>query len=470
VALNPSLTVGQILLAVCHYNSEPKRLDEALASLNACLRSHPNLEGLYLLRALVHGERGNRKGSKAAREFEAAEADYRAVLARKPSDDLRYVLLVNRGGMYLQSGQLAESLADLEQAIHLHPELYQAHASLAQLYQRQGRRDEAAREFAFAIERTTDPALRVELHRSRALLHSNRQDATSAERAAALHDLDEAIRLEPEDRMQQARDHVERARLYFGGGRFDQALEACNEATKLVADEPSAHQLKISTLMALKRFDDVLGSCDAYLAKEKPSVEILEIRGLARVARRNHASAISDYTQALGLRADLDQQARIRLLNRRGWAYHFADAPRLALEDFDASLKLKSDQSDALGGRGLARIRLGDWAPAVADADAAVRLVKTASPGEGDAEARVQAHLNAARIYAQAVEFAANEVSRQGERAVSLYRSYRAHALDLLQQALAEVPAAERAGLLADPALKPLRLERRVGETHRIMQ
>jgi serine/threonine protein kinase/lipoprotein NlpI len=478
VTLNPSLTAAQILLAVCHYNSEPKRLDEALASLNACLRSHPDLPGLYLLRALVHGERGNRLGlapapevrKRAVREFELAEADYRSVLARNPSDDLRYVLLVNRGGMYLQSGRLAESLADLKQAIQLQPELYQAHASLAQLYQRQGRRDEAAQEFARAIERTNDPAQQIELHRSRALLHTNRQDASPAERSAALHDLDEAIRLEPGNRAQQARDHVERARLYFGGGQFEEALKAGNEATELLADEPSAHQVKISTLMALKRFDDVLGSCDAYLAKEKPTVEILEIRGLARVAHQNHSGAISDYTQALGLRADLDPEARIRLLNRRGWAYHFADAPRLALDDFDASLKLKADQSDALGGRGLARIRLGDWAPAVADADATVRLAKAESLGEADRDARVQAYLNAARIYAQAVEFAAVEVSRRGERAITLYRSYHTRALDLLQQALSEAPADQRAGLLADPALKSLRLERRVGETHRITQ
>ena len=137
------------------------------------------------------------------------------------------------------------------------------------------------------------------------------------------------------------------------------------------------------------------------------------------------------------------RETRARLLNRRGWAYHFADAPRLASDDFEASLKLMKDQSDALAGRGLARIRLGDWGPAMADAEAAVRLVKPESPGEGDRDARVQAYLNAARIYAQAVEFAAGEVSRQGERAVSLYRTYRARALDLLQQALREVPADE---------------------------
>ena len=43
---------------------------------------------------------------------------------------------------------------------------------------------------------------------------------------------------------------------------------------------------------------------------------------------------------------------------------------------------LDPDQSDALNGRGLARIRLGQWRPAVADAEAAVRLARTlAHPG-----------------------------------------------------------------------------------------
>ena len=471
VAIDPSLTAAQILLAVCNYNTEPKRLDEALASLNACLRSHPDLVGLYLLRALVHGEHAAETGwdpEEPPGSSRLAEADYRAVLDRQPSDDLRYVLLVNRGGMYLQAGRFAESLADLEQAIRLQPELYQAHASLAQLYQRQGRRDAPRRSSpAPSSERPIPPSgsSSIAAGPSCTPIVPTRPPQSAPPRCTT-----------------STRRSGSSPRTALRGPRITSSAPGSSSAepgskrpwrlapkrSQLAPDDPSAHQLKISTLMALKRFDDVLGSCDAYLAKEKPSVEILEIRGLARVARRNHSGAIADYTRALGLRADLDPPTRARLLNRRGWAYHFADAPRLALDDFEASLKLMKDQSDALGGRGLARIRLGDWAPAVADADAAVHLVKTQSPGEGDRDARVQAYLNAARIYAQAVEFAALEVSRQGERAVSLYRTYRAHALDLLQQALSEVPAAERAQLLADPALKPLRLDRGMGGTHKI--
>src|SRR5262249_58854583 len=102
---------------------------------------------------------------------------------------------------------------------------------------------------------------------------------------------------------------------------------------------------------ALKRFDEVLGSCDTYLAREEPTVEVLEIRGLARVARRQLSGAIADYTRAIELRPDLEPAGRARLLNRRGWAHHFADATRLALDDFEASLALVGHQGEGPTGR-----------------------------------------------------------------------------------------------------------------------
>ena len=192
--------------------------------------------------------------------------------------------------------------------------------------------------------------------------------------------------------------------------------------------------------MALKRYEEVIASCDAYLAREQPTIEVLEIRGLARVDRQNYSGAIADYTHAIELKTDLNPETKARLLDHRGWAHHLADAPRLALDDFVESLKLTGDHPDALAGRGLARIRLGDWRAAVADAEASVRLAKASSEKPVDPETLRQAYLNAARIYSLAVDFAANEVSREGERAVSRYRAYRTRALDLLQQVLKQSP------------------------------
>ena len=214
--------------------------------------------------------------------------------------------------------------------------------------------------------------------------------------------------------------------------------------------------------MDLKRFDDVLASADAYLARGKPIAEILEIRGLARVARKNHAGAIADLTRALDLTPETEPAQRSRLLNRRGWAYQYADAPRLALSDFQESLRLEPNRSDAYSGQGLARIRLGEWRPAITDAEAGIRHAQAADAGatsEDVAAAQVQALFNAARIYAQAVEFAARDVSREGERAVSLYRRYRNRSVELLDEALRREPdPARRSEILNDPALRPLRL------------
>ena len=103
----------------------------------------------------------------------------------------------------------------------------------------------------------------------------------------------------------------------------------------------------------------------------------------------------------------------------------------------------------------------------MADADAAVRLAGHDADRRGRRGGPAPGRFNAARIYAQAVEFAAAGVGRQGERAVSLYRAYRSRALDLLRQALEDVPAPERAQLLSDPALRPLRLGRGAGKKSR---
>jgi tetratricopeptide (TPR) repeat protein len=214
--------------------------------------------------------------------------------------------------------------------------------------------------------------------------------------------------------------------------------------------------------MELKRYDAVLASADAYLARGKPIAEILEIRGLAHQAQRNYTAAIADFSRALDLTPGAEPAQRSRLLNRRGWGYQFADAPRLARSDFEESLRLEPNQSDAYGGRGLARIRLGEWRPAVLDAEAGLHQIQgksASSTGEDAGVAQFQALFNAARIYAQAVAFAAGDVSREGQRAVTLYRRYRTRALDLLDEALKREPdPARRAELLNDPALRPLHL------------
>jgi len=455
-------TAAHLLLAVCYLNVQPRQLSAARTSLNVCIRSHPDLVGLYLLRASIFVEEASQAhGKQAADAFEAALADYRHALALRPDDDVRYALLGGRGLLHLRSNRPDLAADDLDSAIRLKPNQYQAHTTLGQVFLSQGRLDLAAAAFGRAIACQPAPSVLAQLYRTRALIYAPRGAITPAQRDLALGDLAEAIRLEP-DQAKKASDHVWRARLYFGGGQTALALAACDAALALVPDEPEAHRVRISTLMKLKRYQEVLDSSDAYLARGKPSGEIFEIRGLARVARRDYSGAIADYGRALEMVPPIDPARRSRLLNLRGFAYEFADAPSLALADFEQSLRVAPDRSDALGGRGLAKICLGKWRSAVDDAEAAVRQSQAGTAGLTIDEARAdqaQALYNAARIYALAVELAAQEFGRQGERTVALVRRYRSRAVDLLEQALERVSDREhREEILADPSLRLLRL------------
>jgi tetratricopeptide (TPR) repeat protein len=464
IRLDPNQLGAHLLLAVAFFNSQS--YSEAKSSLNTCIRTAPDLLGLYLFRALVYGEEGNRALLRikeapeqaarlrldAADAFTAAEDDYHRALELNPGPDFRYVLLVNRAGMYLQAGRLDQAAADLEAGIKLKPGPYQAHALLAQVCQQQGRLDQAAEELNRAIERQPD---RPELFRARAWLVARpaekgaerSPEPAPAERAAAIRDLEQAIRLEPKDLPQTADDHAERGRLLFASGQTAEALAAYDATLKIVPHDLKALRLRTLALLEQERYDDVLQACNGFLEQGKPSADLLEIRGQARLARKDFAGAISDYTVALSLTPDSPA-----LHNHRGWAYLFADAFKLALTDFDAAIRFDPGLGHAYSGRGLARVSLGNWRDAVADVETAVRL---ASGPQKQRE-----YFNAARVHALALKFAAEEVSRHGEAGLSLYRRLRDRAGALLLQSARLLPPDKQAPfwrdvVASDPVLRP---------------
>jgi tetratricopeptide (TPR) repeat protein len=80
----------------------------------------------------------------------------------------------------------------------------------------------------------------------------------------------------------------------------------------------------------------------------------------------NYLGAVDDYTRAMGPNPDW------QIVAHRGWAYFFAEAHRLALRDFQEALRLNPADLETRIGRGLAYVRLGRDAEAIADARAAL--------------------------------------------------------------------------------------------------
>ena len=214
IRLDPDQLGAHLLLAVAYFNTQ--RYSEAKASLNTCIRTAPDLLGLYLFRAAGLW-RGGESGAvaiketparaaewqlEAAESFAAAENDYHHALELRPGPDLRYVLLVNRGGMYLHAGQLDEAIADLRggrrpqrQALPCPCPAVPRSISGRAGSTRPRRRSTAPSNGSPTAPSCSAPAL---ARCPSAWKGGNKaRDLTPAQRSLAIRDLEQAIRLEP---------------------------------------------------------------------------------------------------------------------------------------------------------------------------------------------------------------------------------------------------------------------------------
>jgi hypothetical protein len=156
------------------------------------------------------------------------------------------------------------------------------------------------------------------------------------------------------------------------------------------------------------------------------------------------AEAIDDFGRALAMRSD----ANLHL--QRAWGYFFLDSWALALRDFDAALRLGATGPDALAGRGLARVMLGQYPAAVLDAESARR----------HPSATAETHHNVACVFALAADRAGGDAGRKDR--LALADRYRRQALEAVARTLASVPKEDRAAfwrdkIASDPALAAVR-------------
>ena len=204
--------------------------------------------------------------------------------------------------------------------------------------------------------------------------------------------------------------------------------------------------MRLDLLLRLKRHDDVIRSCDPIIAGNSVGRDLRAARpgprGDPRFSRRHRG--LHECHRPEGRPAEL--------LRRRGWLYIVADAPTLALHDFQEAIRLDSSSGDAYNGRGSARLRFGEYREAVADAEKAISL----------GEATPNLYYNAARVYAVAAVVVSAEVRKQGQDSVRLWERYQDRATDLLRAAVRMQPADRRDAfvkdvVLADRDLKTLR-------------
>jgi eukaryotic-like serine/threonine-protein kinase len=399
--LRPDDFWGRCCLALCLFRLG--KWERAESSLAVCLVQRPEFVWGYLLRGIANRE---------LQAFPAAEADFRQaerLLGQTPNAAAGYILHVNRGILRLRQDRLEEAAADFTQAVRMRPEQYTAHVNLARVFQRQQKGDEADRQLRQAV-RLGAPALVV------------------------------------------ADYHEERGRDLYRARRYEESAAACREALAQRPDYPAAYEVLGHALLQLKRHAEAAKAFDGYIKHgEKPLADVYRGRGQARVQLGNYLGAVDDYTRALELAAGVEEKALLADTQaHRGWAYFFADAFKPALRDFDEAIRLDGDNRDAYVGRGLARVMLGRYRDAVADAEEALRR-RPDTP---------EMMHNLACVFAQAAGRAESDTTEPARAALAA--DYRGRALKAVRDALALVPAEARFRfwrdkVLSDAALDPIR-------------
>jgi serine/threonine protein kinase/Tfp pilus assembly protein PilF len=402
------------------------RADAAVAGFNACLGQERSLVWLYVQRALANTERN---------EFAAADEDFQAALDHQPDKDARYSIHVSRASLRRLQNRLEEAATELNAAIPLRPEPWQARLSLAQVYRSQKNWKDAREQVRLAMSES--PGLAV-LYRERARLASDMNDPV-----AATDDYRKAIECETTSPANRAEDHIEIAKIHQRAQKTEDALKEYDAALQEQPGKQQALRGRAESLLELKRYPEAAPAFDQYLKVGPPSAEVLRKRATARTKTEDYMGAVEDYDHAIRL------EPSAALYTRRGLVYLEMSAFKPARLDFEKALKLGPETGDMYAGLGYALVQSGELDLAIKYAEKAIQL------GPKD-------HLHfysVARIYSQAL---AKLSGMDGRREMERRLDYQEEAYRLIYLAHESLPPSQRRQfwkdtIRNDSAIKPLR-------------
>lgn len=297
-------------------------LRSAFADVSQALALNPADASALALRCQIHVAGGN---------LQAAQGDLQSALS---ADARSGAAQVCQAGLHIRQRQFAEAVAAYDRAIAAGEDTPGLRAERATALAMAGRPQDAiaALDQVIAGSRSAAPAQRAEW-----LVDRARLNAAVGRRDAALKDLEQAIRLDPEGREQSERLFL-RARLHNDAGQHDRALSDLNRAIGLEQNAPDGRKALL-----------------------------FATRGSTYAAKGDFAWAIADIDGAIGLGREVPPQVVASWYAVRGRINEAAGRPDAALQDFDTAVRLAPSDVGYLGERGSLHLRRGSTDQALAD-------------------------------------------------------------------------------------------------------
>jgi tetratricopeptide (TPR) repeat protein len=336
---DPNRFWAQYIIALCKAQQPKPPWDVVLSRLEGCLDKQPRSPWLLMHRAIARSE---------TQQYEGAKADFVAALNGVSQPASKALILTNRSWMWIHLKEWKNAESDLKTAIGMQPNSYVCHVNLAEVYQRQGKRQDAIEEMDRAVTLAPKDA------RLYAVRGRMKRDAGDPKGARA--DLDLCCENQRPGSPLWIEVMLDRARLKLNNNELAAALSDC----KAVLDEDkkvaAAYRLRAEALVRQNQpnlTSDALDALNSYLAAGgEPTPEVHLSRGMLHTNLGQHSQALIAFDAAVRLRDDVQTR------NLRGWSYLAVMAAQPALDDFDDALKKDRTHVRALCGRATALVLL----------------------------------------------------------------------------------------------------------------
>src|SRR5450759_4062703 len=296
----------------------------------------------YALRGLAYLDRG---------DIAHAIADLNQAISLAPDFAPAYQ---NRGNAWYARGNYGQALADYDTAIKLDPNSPSPYVNRATVRRDLGYVDGALEDYQKAISLGADSA---RLYGGRGQLYLRQRDYVHA-----LADFDHALQIEP-----SAANYLLRGHSRQDSGDFDRALADYAEAERLDPKNIGSYTAQAVIWTMKDDFDKAIAVYDRAIAADQTRAATYALRAHAYDQKGDRKRAMSDISRAIKLSSQAD------FLNLRGTLRLQDGDTDGVLHDADAVLKLDADNPTAFALRGAAFNRKKQYDRALADLDRAIK-------------------------------------------------------------------------------------------------
>ncbi|MDA8563386.1 tetratricopeptide repeat protein [Mariniblastus sp.] len=345
---------------------------QALSRLKKATEFQPKMGSAWLLITKLHGLPGGDPQAAAVAVEKAIEL---------AGDDRRQlsVALLQRALLARKSGDEDTLLADLDQAIKIDPDNFDAYRTRGEYYLSKREPEKALEDLNLWLgaDRTTLGSIAVV---NRLIAMDDKFDAEMQQ--AALEILSKAIENDPKS----PAPYLARAKVHAIQEDVDAALNDVDDALELAPEDEQLIRFRTRILIGSKRLDEANKTIDEFLEKNPDDFEMVQYKLSVLVDQGNYAGAIVQLRKlirqapdSIGYRrqlaalynADNRPSQAVRVYSR---LLDDVSSDRLEGAGDEQRLVLLSTRAGLLQGRGNARLSAGQHKEAIEDYDEGLDL------------------------------------------------------------------------------------------------